>query len=472
MVKSLAQKLQRSLLRSFKILLVLVLFLLFYLLFGLTEPELFRLSRTAAITLICFPVVCILMLKVYGGFPIGIKKTKEIVYSASIAVFLANAVTYLQLAIMRVNFPNRSYVKDIFTLIGIFLLQVITINLFGYLGNYLYFTVNPPAKCLFIYGDSEGLPQLVGKVAKYKKQYKICQMLDIHSADEETLRKTIRAHDSVFIYGLGEKEKAHVLEYCYKHNRTTYLTPELSDIITHYSHQAIIDDTVVLESRVSGLTFEQRLVKRAMDILISGVGLLIASPIMLIEALAIKLEDHGPVFFRQPRVTKDGKTFEVLKFRTMIVDADKNNKRLASQDDDRITKVGKFLRKTRMDELPQFINILKGDMSIVGPRPEQVEITEKYVEVLPEFKYRLKVKAGLTGLAQIQGKYNTTPRDKLIFDLIYIEQYSILLDIKLILQTVKVLFKSDSTEGVIGELPEGFDEIPGHPSVEHTESQK
>ena len=194
-----------------------------------------------------------------------------------------------------------------------------------------------------------------------------------------------------------------------------------------------------------------------MDIIISGAGLLVASPVMLIEALAIKLEDGGPVFFRQPRMTKDGKVFDVLKFRTMIVDADKDVKRLASQNDDRITKVGKFLRKTRMDELPQFINILKGDMSIVGPRPEQVEITEKYVEVLPEFRYRLKVKAGLTGLAQIQGKYNTTPRDKLIFDLIYIEQYSIWVDIKLILQTVKVLFKSDSTEGVTGELPEGYD---------------
>ena len=203
-----------------------------------------------------------------------------------------------------------------------------------------------------------------------------------------------------------------------------------------------------------------------MDIVISGIGLLCASPIMLIEALAIKLEDHGPVFFRQRRVTKDGKVFEVLKFRTMIVDADKNNKRLASQNDDRITKVGRFLRKTRMDELPQFINILKGDMSIVGPRPEQEEITEKYVEVLPEFKYRLKVKAGLTGLAQIQGKYNTTPRDKLIFDLIYIEQYSLFVDIKLILQTVKVLFKSDSTEGVVGEFPEGFDHLFDQPAAE------
>ena len=466
MVKSIAQKLQRSLLRSFKLLLVIVLFLLFYVLFSLTEPELLRFSRTAAITLICFPVMCVLMLKIYGGFPIGIKKTKEIVYSAAIATFLADAVTYLELAIMRINFVNRSYVQDFFTLVGIFLLQVIAINLFGYLGNYLYFTVNPPAKCLVLFGSKEGLPQFVGKIARYKKQFQVCQICDIASLPEDQLRKTIRAHNAVFLYAIGEADKANVLEYCYKHNRTTYLTPELSDIITRHSRHVIIDDVTVLESRISGLTFEQRVLKRAMDIAISGIGLLCASPIMLIEALAIKLEDHGPVFFRQPRVTKDGKVFEVLKFRTMIVDADKNNKRLASQNDDRITKVGRFLRKTRMDELPQFINILKGDMSIVGPRPEQVEITEKYVEVLPEFKYRLKVKAGLTGLAQIQGKYNTTPRDKLIFDLIYIEQYSLFVDIKLILQTVKVLFKSDSTEGVVGEFPEGFDHLFDQPAEE------
>ena len=209
----------------------------------------------------------------------------------------------------------------------------------------------------------------------------------------------------------------------------------------------------VLSSRVTGLTFEQSVLKRALDILVSVVALIVSSPIMLIEALAIKLEDGGPVFFKQPRVTKDGAIFQVLKFRTMIVDADKNKKRLASQDDDRITKVGRIVRKLRIDELPQFINILKGEMSVVGPRPEQAEITEKYVEVLPEFRYRLKVKAGLTGLAQILGKYNTTPKDKLILDLIYIEQYSIWVDLKLMLQTVKVLFKSDSTEGVIGELP-------------------
>jgi exopolysaccharide biosynthesis polyprenyl glycosylphosphotransferase len=464
MVKSIAKKLQTTCLRFFKLLLVIVLFLIFYFLFALTEPELLRASRTAAITIICFPVVCVAMLKIYGGFPIGIKKTKEIVYSASIATFLSDAITYLQLAIMRYNFPNRSYLKDFFTLIGILLVQVIFINLFGYLGNYLYFQVNSPADCIVIYGSKEGLPQFVSKIAKYKKQYKISALYDLQ---EEDLKKKIRHCDSVFLYSLDEASKAWILEYCYKHNKTTYLTPELSDIITRHSHHVIIDDVTVLESRISGLTFEQRLIKRAMDIVISGLGLLVASPFMLLEALAIKLEDRGPVFFRQPRVTKDGRVFNVLKFRTMIVDADKLSKRLASQDDDRITKVGKFLRKTRMDELPQFINILKGDMSIVGPRPEQEEITEKYVEVLPEFKYRLKVKAGLTGLAQIQGKYNTTPKDKLILDLIYIEQYSIWVDIKLILQTVKVLFKSDSTEGVIGELPEGFDYLRDEVAPEH-----
>ena len=212
--------------------------------------------------------------------------------------------------------------------------------------------------------------------------------------------------------------------------------------------------------------------KRSFDFVCSLLGLIILSPVFLVLSIMIVLDSRGGVFFRGPRVGLHGKEFKIFKFRSMIPDCEGKGKWNVGDKDDRITKVGKFLRKTRMDELPQFINILKGDMSIVGPRPEQVEITEKYVEVLPEFKYRLKVKAGLTGLAQIQGKYNTTPRDKLIFDLIYIEQYSILLDIKLILQTVKVLFKSDSTEGVIGELPEGFDEIPGHPSAEHTESHK
>ena len=274
----------------------------------------------------------------------------------------------------------------------------------------------------------------------------------------------------MFLYSLPESDKDRLVEYCYKHRKNIYFTPNLADIVTKHSHHVLVDDVTVLESRVTGLTFEQSLIKRVCDIIVSALAILVSSPIMLLEALAIKLEDGGPVFFKQPRVTKDGQIFQVLKFRTMIVDADKNKKRLASQDDDRITKVGRVLRKLRIDELPQFINILKGEMSVVGPRPEQAEITEKYVEVLPEFRYRLKVKAGLTGLAQILGKYNTTPKDKLILDLMYIEQYSIWVDLRIMFQTVKVLFKSDSTEGVVGELPI---DLEGHQAaLEETEEIK
>ena len=175
----------------------------------------------------------------------------------------------------------------------------------------------------------------------------------------------------------------------------------------------------------------------------------IFAPIMLLVALAIKLEDGGPVFFKQKRMTRNGREFDILKFRSMIVDAEKYaGAVLATDNDPRITKVGKFIRATRMDEFPQLLNILKGDMSVVGPRPEMIENVSKYTAELPEFSYRLKVKGGLTGYAQIVGKYNTSPKDKLVLDLMYIEKYSLWLDFKLIMQTVTVLFKAgDSTKG-------------------------
>ena len=174
-----------------------------------------------------------------------------------------------------------------------------------------------------------------------------------------------------------------------------------------------------------------------------------AAPVMLLVALAIKLEDGGPVFYKQMRMTLDGREFGILKFRSMIVDAEKySGAVLAAEDDPRITKVGKFIRATRLDEIPQLLNILKGDMSIVGPRPERKSFVEEYCEKIPEFRYRMKVKGGLTGYAQIYGKYNTSPYDKLRLDLMYIENYSLMLDIKLILMTVRIMLKKESTEGI------------------------
>ena len=212
-------------------------------------------------------------------------------------------------------------------------------------------------------------------------------------------------------------------------------------------------DTTLFLMRNSGISFEQRLIKRIMDIIISLVVLVITSPIMLLVAVAIKLYDGGPVFFIQERCTKDGKVFKIHKFRSMIVDAEKEGKAIpATENDPRITPVGRFIRKTRIDELPQMIDILQGNMSVVGPRPERVEHVKAYTKEIPEFSYRLKVKGGLTGYAQIYGKYNTTAYDKLKLDLMYIQNYSVLMDVRLIFMTIKIMLLKESTEGFDEEI--------------------
>jgi lipopolysaccharide/colanic/teichoic acid biosynthesis glycosyltransferase len=193
---------------------------------------------------------------------------------------------------------------------------------------------------------------------------------------------------------------------------------------------------------------EQRFVKRLMDIVFSLILIVLTSPFMLITAILVKAYDGGPILYKQVRVTRGGKQFKIVKFRSMRVDAEKDGVRLYYIGDKRVTPIGKFIRKVRLDELPQLFNILAGDMSFIGPRPERPEIIEKYQEQMPEFAYRLKVKAGLAGFAQVYGKYNTTPYDKLKLDLIYIENYSVLLDLKLMMLTLKIIFWPDSTEGV------------------------
>ena len=224
---------------------------------------------------------------------------------------------------------------------------------------------------------------------------------------------------------------------------------KLTDIMIRCGRQNTLFDTPLILVKGTGLTPMQRIAKRTMDILLSSVAMIVAAPVMLVVAAAIKLEDGGPVFYKQKRMTRHGREFEILKFRSMIVDAEKYaGAVLATGDDPRITKVGKFIRATRLDEIPQILNILKGDMSIVGPRPERKVIAEEYYKDIPEFEYRLKVRGGLTGYAQIYGKYNTSAYDKLRLDMMYIENYSLMLDIKLIILTLRIIFSKDSTEGI------------------------
>lgn len=227
------------------------------------------------------------------------------------------------------------------------------------------------------------------------------------------------------------------------------MLPKISDIILRGTDDIHLFDSPLLLARNNGFTFEQKVMKRATDIVLSIILLIFASPIMLIAAILIKWHDGGTIIHKQTRLTMGGKEFDVYKFRSMIMNAEKDGvARLSAEGDVRVTPVGKVIRRTRIDELPQLFNILKGEMSLVGPRPERPQIAEEYREYMPEFDYRLKVKGGLTGYAQIYGKYNTTPYDKLKLDLMYIENYSFRLDLKLILMTLKVLFMKESTEGI------------------------
>jgi lipopolysaccharide/colanic/teichoic acid biosynthesis glycosyltransferase len=225
--------------------------------------------------------------------------------------------------------------------------------------------------------------------------------------------------------------------------------PDIPDILIRSAEDITLFDTPILLNRNNGLTLEQRFVKRAMDIVFAAVMLVLSLPFMLITALCVKLQDGGPAILKQERMTQNGRRFYVYKFRSMIVDAEKaTGAKLADKHDIRITPVGSFIRKVRLDELPQLWNIFIGDMSIVGPRPERPELADEHLKTIPEFAYRLKVRAGLTGYAQVVGKYNTSAYDKLKMDLMYISKYSLLLDLKIIFITFKILFKKESTEGM------------------------
>jgi len=286
------------------------------------------------------------------------------------------------------------------------------------------------------------------KINSREDKYRVENMINISEGFQKILIE-IEKSEAVIIGDIPAFERNLILKHCFEMSIRTYTIPKISDIIIQYADNINLFDTPLLLSRNFGLTIEQRFFKRVVDIIFSLIFIVLFSPIMLICAVFIKAYDGGFVLYKQERLTLDGKVFEIYKFRSMVMDAEDNGKPvLAEKSDDRVTPIGKFLRRSRFDELPQFFNILKGDMSLVGPRPERPEIAEKYLEKIPEFNFRLKVKAGLTGYAQIYGKYNTVPYDKLKLDLTYIQKFSFWLDIKLIIMTVKVLFMKESTEGI------------------------
>ena len=425
-----------------KLVLYVILMAVFVLLLTPENHALVKLSRTMGITYSTYIIVGLLFLSIYGKYDVGRRKRKPIVYSMALAVIFTDIITYAQLMVMNTITPSvRAFRLDsIGALILAMIIQIVIIAFFAYGGNALFFKIHTPEKCHIVTSSQERLDEIVRGVLKYKKQY---QIVEIHDYRDEMLLQKIKTADTVFLYDVPPQRRSEVVSYCYKKRKNVYFNPEIEDIVEMSSEYYLLDDISVLNYNVRGLTMEQRIIKRCMDIGVSLFMIILTSPIWIISALAIKLYDGGSIFFKQDRATINGNVFKVYKFRTMKENVEN---RSVTQGDDRITKPGKVLRKIRMDELPQLLNILKGDMSFVGPRPEMMENVEAYTEELPEFKYRLRVKAGLTGYAQIAGKYNTTPKDKLMMDMMYIENYSVFKDIQLLFQTAIVLLKSDSTE--------------------------
>lgn len=448
-MKSTFKKFQRSIVFLLKVVLYGAIFSVFFLLFSFEHPQMLNLSRTAGITMITFIALGTALLSIYGGYDIGRQKSKPIIRSLALATLITDVIAYIEFCVMNTNAANGNVFRfaDLSTLLLIMILQIFIIVCWTYLGNYVFFAINPPEKVCIVTSSQASTKDIISKIEKYGKQYRVKKVVDYLSDGvyDEILRS-----DTVFIYDVPPLERTQLVEYCYSKSKNIYYNPEISDVVAVNAEHYLLDDKSFIALDVKELSLEQRFIKRAMDILFSAVALVLASPFMLIITIAIKAYDHGSVLFTQKRATKDGRVFMVYKFRTMKENVENIS---ATEDDDRITPVGKVLRKIRLDELPQIFNILKGDMSIVGPRPEMLENVDRYTNDLPEFSYRLRVKAGLTGYAQIVGKYNSTPKDKLFLDLMYIEKFSIWLDIKLIFQTLTVFLKGDSSEGFKKEEP-------------------
>lgn len=448
-----------------RVVLYLLIMATFMLVLAEENPPLARLSRTMGITMTTFVIVGILFLRVYGMYDVGRRKSKPIIYSIALATFFTDIVVYLQLMIMNTITPSLSAFRlsSIGALVLAYILQILLIVIFVYAGNTLFFKIHDPESCCIVTSSQESLDCIVKAVSRFKKQYRIDYVLDYK---DKHLFEIINKADTVFIQDVPIVERSEIVRFCYKKKINIYFNPEIEDIVEMNAQYYLLDDVSVLNANVKAWTMEQRIAKKLLDMGLAIVIGILTSPIWIISAIAIKLYDGGPIFFKQKRATINGRVFEVYKFRTMKENVEN---RSVTDDDDRITKPGKILRKIRMDELPQLINILKGDMSFVGPRPEMLENVNAYEAELPEFRYRLRVKAGLTGYAQIAGKYNTTPKDKLIMDMMYIEQFNILKDIQLIFQTFIVLLKSDSTEAF--KTGEDEKKYVFHPALNEEENE-
>ncbi|MDO4306324.1 MAG: sugar transferase [Eubacteriales bacterium] len=399
-------------------------------------------NRTLTLVGAIFCITYWFFVKMYNAQKIGHYRLPELVFSQMLSFAIADFCLYGAAFIW---FHDISRMK-ISLFLSAFIFQMFVITLIMYICNKLYARYSEKVNILIIYGDDSY--QLLVKKMKIKNyHYRIQGCMD-HHTDFSGLCKAIDQCDDVYLYNVDAMIRNRLVWYCDSINRDIHISVEIEEVMTMGYDISHAFDTPYIRNKKAPVAWYYPFAKRLFDIACSLAGLIVLSPVLLITAAAIKICDGGPVFFKQERLTQNGKKFYIYKFRSMVMNAEQDGARLAAQNDDRITPVGKIIRALRIDELPQLLNICKGEMSIVGPRPERPEIADLYMEELPEFSLRLKVKAGLTGYAQVFGKYNTTPEDKLKLDLLYINQRSVLFDLRIIFYTMKIIFLPESTEGI------------------------
>ena len=380
--------------------------------------------------------------RTYDAFLISIKRISEMFFSQALGILMADMLMFLMLWMMSSSFPN------LLPALLALSCQLLLSAAWCRLAHQWYFSRFAGQRAGIVYDARRGMEDLFSRYGLDKK-FDIKFTCSVEECLAQRM-KMLSDLDSVFLCGVHSHDRNMILKYCVAQGINVYMLPRVGDVIMSGAKRMHMFHLPILRAGRYNPPIEYTIMKRAFDIVISVLAIVVTSPLMLGVSIAIKAYDGGPVLYKQTRLTKDGKEFKILKFRSMRVDAEKDGvARLSTgENDDRITPVGRFIRACRLDELPQLFNILGGSMSVVGPRPERPEIAAQYEKEMPEFALRLQAKAGLTGYAQVYGKYNTIPYDKLQMDLMYIANPSVLEDLRIIFATVQVLFQKESTEGV------------------------
>lgn len=397
-------------------------------------------KQVSVLVMITFFFICYYLLKRLDCFRVSILQIRDVIFGEVLATMITDIIMYILIWMLSVHLPNL--IPGLIAWVGQCVIGVI----WAYVMHQSYFSTHPPLRTIVIYDERMGMENLIHTYG-LEKRFNIKTVYPVESIMDKL--EVMEEFDAAFLCGIHSRERNIILKHCISHKIKLFMIPRIADVMMRGSEQIHMLHLPILKTQRYKPSIEYQIIKRTMDIVVSGIATIVLSPLFLITAIAVK-SDGGPAFYKQKRLTKDGKVFEILKFRSMRVDAEKYSGAVlsAGENDPRITKVGRIIRACRLDELPQLLNILKGDMSLVGPRPERPELQKEIEKEVPEFGLRLQAKAGLTGYAQVYGKYNTTFYDKLLMDLMYISKPSILEDLTIMLATVKILTSKESTEGV------------------------